>query len=252
MKRGQLTLFLIIGLMLLGITAVAIYISQISVNEGPQKIDSDPLVFFVNDCVKKTLEEAIKMNSIKGGYYSVPENSVQYSFLRVPYYWNKGNVSVPSVFILEKELSAYVEENSNFCINNFKSFENQSYSFKYGKILSSVSINNKTVSVSVNQPIQISRAGNSVKINKFSAEVNYNYGEIHSFVKEILEEQKADPEYIPVSFISESCQQKGCFFETIAVDSQTTIISIIMNEDADNEFVYSFAAKYNWSESNEE
>ncbi len=74
-KRGQITIFIIIGIVLLLTVALFLFISNISVKRLPTKVaveeiptELDPVRAYVQDCLKETLIDGFKLLGIQGGY----------------------------------------------------------------------------------------------------------------------------------------------------------------------------------------
>lgn len=130
-RKGQITVFIIVGLLLLIVTAL------ILVLQG-QIYDISSSTFFptqegkvssyITDCVKEVGEEALELIGTQGGYIEFPEfydqsNYVQVSpFLAVPLWGNRNTVYYPSLEMILSDLDNYVEENVRDCLFTTEAF----------------------------------------------------------------------------------------------------------------------------------
>jgi len=67
-KRGQITLFIVIGVLILIIVGIFLYV-RAPVDEEEVPRDVAPVKVFVEECLEDIGKEAVIENSIQGGYY---------------------------------------------------------------------------------------------------------------------------------------------------------------------------------------
>ncbi|MFC1733401.1 hypothetical protein ACFL6I_24135 [candidate division KSB1 bacterium] len=86
-KRGQITLFIIIGVVILSALGLFLYLrGQVAEEEEFVPADIAPIKVFVDKCLEETAKDAILVVSLQGGYYLAPENSLNFLGLKIPYY----------------------------------------------------------------------------------------------------------------------------------------------------------------------
>ncbi len=165
-KRGQITVFIIIGTLILFAFAGFLYLTKTVTTErvttaGEPVIESVPQAFqpirsYTENCLTQVAERGLLILGQQGGYIS-PELVGKYSTtdpadtdgvdlepLKVPYWhYNKisnaqNEVSFTSlqpklyaaddpVLSIEAQLSSFVEENLNECLDNYAGFEEQGF-----------------------------------------------------------------------------------------------------------------------------
>jgi len=159
-KRGQVTLFIILGIVVFA-TVIA-YIVWVEPALNTQK--SVNLNF--DACVKKVVSDGIENLAITGGfqnptnYIRIKENdsiqTIPY-FVYTNYYLETGNVEVPfPEEQFQKELAGYTQESIETCYsNNVKKLQEQGYNVEKGDISVDMQILPERVKVSINAPTTI-------------------------------------------------------------------------------------------------
>ena len=154
-KRGQITAFIIIGILLLFVIGTIFYIKfwqeQKAISAGEFEYSKEPVTAYVQACVKDIAEEGIQLIGLQGGYTEVnydaemaelaPFNSdvlaLSNGKLLLPYWYHqRGNdldkVTIPKLYrsypndySIQDQLERYVKERLAPCITDFSSFEAQ-------------------------------------------------------------------------------------------------------------------------------
>src|SRR3989338_10815892 len=123
LKRGQVTVFIIVGILIVLVTAGIFFFSkslveeQIAVEEEKTQeasVLSLPIQNYIENCVENTAEEAIVFVSKQGGYYQLPELSD--TSLLLPYYFYEDQNQLISKEELERQISLYINNELFFCI----------------------------------------------------------------------------------------------------------------------------------------
>ncbi|MFH1683199.1 MAG: hypothetical protein ABIA37_05385, partial [Candidatus Woesearchaeota archaeon] len=113
-KRGQLTIFIIIGILLLVVTAGIYFASsvmlkeQISAEAEQVDVDTAPIKMFVEQCLNEAIDQGIYLVLSQGGYYTfVDADSFQFTteeeVLQLPYYFYEQKKNLPELKIIELE-----------------------------------------------------------------------------------------------------------------------------------------------------
>lgn len=195
-KSGQISLYVVIGIVVLTTIVTAFYarnyISNALFNKNlessiiiPEKIK--PINTFVLSCLKETADNALKIAGQQGGYTRIPKdplgleelnlvsnalttygnNKVAYWFYEQPNGVQK--TQVPSSNNIEMQLSFFVENEFENCINNFKEFPE--YEIKQGDVKVTTTLNEDNVVFDLDYPLEIKIKGINFKINKFRQEI---------------------------------------------------------------------------------
>jgi len=121
-KRGQVTVFIILGILILALFGILLYlrgdfISNDLDNENQQRFtspDIEPVKGVVKECVEITLLDGVEWVSNRGGYFS-PINSGEYSRgagdVLVTYAWHvEHGTRLPSLQGLGEQIKFYMDD----------------------------------------------------------------------------------------------------------------------------------------------
>jgi len=122
-KKGQVVLFLIIGFTLLIVAGITIYFRFASTDESavsriqyfPQSIV--PIKKYIEACLEKTIKDGILSIGMQGGYYQTPKPYIDFSPNYIPYYYINKHNSIPSKKTVENEISKYIFDMLQYCID---------------------------------------------------------------------------------------------------------------------------------------
>ncbi|MDO8556067.1 MAG: hypothetical protein Q7R96_02745 [Nanoarchaeota archaeon] len=176
-KRGQVTIYVILGIVILIIISMAIYITQKPTNEGVIKSTSLPAQFSqveatIQGCLEQTAKEGINIVSTQGGYLTVEDpyplslvNRFSTTLATLPggsptaywYYEQANNIPVtkaPTTIDLQQAIETYIDTHLATCLD-YSTFEAQGYRFITANPVSTVSIGNNNVQVTLHYPITI-------------------------------------------------------------------------------------------------
>jgi len=159
-KRGQITIFIIIGILILCIIAGFLLLKG-KIVEEEVKVEEEKIIEsvqlgggvqnYVENCIEKTGREALIFIGEQGGYYELPE--VYDPDFKLPYYFYEENDLSPSKDKVEEELAKYMEEMLFFCVEGFEYFKEKGYEIEQGEIESGAEILEGKVKFKVNFPV---------------------------------------------------------------------------------------------------
>ena len=236
-KRGQITIFIIIGILIVISAALVIYLKEqeIIFRPKPPVIPDEavPINEFVEICIENIGEDATNMVGTTGGYVNIPFELAgnPMSFIRIspldrgkmPYWYYQGEKRIPPLEFIELEIADYVTANLKECVLNLEPFQDQYDIKELGEIYTEVVATEEGITIEVSYPIEISdKLGRKItSFDKFNAHVNYRLKKTYEFAVEIMEEENRnakleditidllalDPE-IPYSNFEFSCEEK--------------------------------------------
>jgi hypothetical protein len=268
-KKGQITIFVIIGVVILTLLLIILYFSGIISTEKIQEeiaenIEIIPKFEFVEEYIDNCLEETVKdgllMLGNQGGYYNLPDKSSfafsyesnyydeQNPYLAFfidlsPFYFYEGKDLVPSISLIENELSDHIIDNLELCINDFEEFSSFA-NFTHSKPKVTSSIFKERISVSMDYNVLVERDSYKFNFNSFSKSINFDFYSKYNLVKSIIEEQKKDPDYLPLGYITNLAYENDFTFKVHNKDESEDFFILIFNETLhDLPYIYAFAIK---------
>ena len=239
-KRGQVTIFIIVAVLIVtGVILFLIYRDNYFNYQGvnPQVA---PVYDFVTSCLENTGENALVDVGENGGYVFTDDESFVGN---APYYLIDGTEQIPSVDIVESQISFIVNQELSYCILNFKDFKDQ-----YENITSRLDnvetiIEDERVELKLTYPISVTKSQTSYEIKDFSSEIKLRITDYLKISEEIVSEQHNNNE-ICISCLYELGEEYGVNIELIDYGDST--IFTITDENYklnDESYEWRFAIK---------
>lgn len=159
-EKGQITIFVALGLVILILLAMWWYVQSFSVDRDdviPQL--QTPIERFVSNCLYTTAREAITRAGLQGGYIELPGSQYQNpkSYIqelsgsaKTPLWLYNGQMRIPSERVVEGQLEEYINKNMVFCLRSLESQEEIRDITTEGFPVSKVTITNEDVAVELN------------------------------------------------------------------------------------------------------
>ncbi|MAG47703.1 hypothetical protein CL617_03785 [archaeon] len=198
-KRGQVTIFIILGIIIVAIIGVAYFLINQSAKDIRQDAKYDdsklqPLKDYVESCIKFHGTEVINLLGRQGG--SVDPGLYQYYFdSKVSYLCHTDSFTAcfnrkPNLIgHMENEIKSYLENNLRFCID-FQQVKEFGYNIDASDELTvSVSIGDANTIVNLDYPITIKKENTIIKENRFSETFNVPLGRLAEVALDGVEEE---------------------------------------------------------------
>ena len=253
-KRGQITVFMIVGILILLIVALTLFFTR-NISEEEQDlelsesapIETGALKMFVESCLRKTSYDAIYYNYINGGFYK-PQFITLYNQWAVPYYYYLGDGYIPLETQIEEGLQQYIENNILYCLNNFTDIKDFNTVVK-DLPLAKVNIKQNQVDFSLNLPLEVSRGDTIKEISQFSVELEVPLKEVNEILISIINEQEKSSDEVMLDYLSRLAVEKEfttkLFYE---VDEVVYILTFDQIDLLGRNLITQFAVKYDWYE----
>lgn len=195
-EKGQLTTFIIIGLVLLLVIVLTIYFLQYKPTVPPIKVDENilPVYTQVYSCIKSLAIEGINRLGLQGGYINIPPFIKNNHFAKIdltssgsfsiPYWYYEGKSRIPSAQQMKTELSLYVKDKLKDCVD-FKALENFEVE-ETGELKVNTFFEDKEVVVDVKWPLRIKTLDKIYDQENYRAEINVELKKVHELAERIM------------------------------------------------------------------
>jgi len=252
-KRGQLTAFVIVGIVIVvGIILVFVLMNASKSPEGSSTNlgEFSSVGDTIDACIDNVVLEGVYYIGLQGGYYKNAPVSKYYNYHNVPYYVIENKTYQPSLADIEAEISEYVNTYVPYCIS---SYENSDYEVTLtGDVVTVSSLTEHGAMIEVDMPVTISKGDKTIQVDEFSSEAYVPLGKIYSIVTEIMASQERHPNEIPLGKLIQLTNENGMEFETIYLENDDVLYSIVASENLNKPFIFVFVADYNWGGEDEE
>lgn len=239
-RKAQVSIFIIIAIVLVVLSAsyLRVYFSQ-SINNVD--IEVKPIYNFIDLCIKDTGEDAIIIIGKNGGYSSV--NNL-FTVDGNPYYIFNNENFMPSLDVVENELSLYIQKNIWDCFGNFSQFK--SFDIRVGKINVKTKIYDNDVLYKSVIPVKIKKGERNFEFSEFESIIYARLGIIYKGIQTYMAEQMKYKKEVCISCIDSIANKNNLYFELKDYDHETILFTIFDNNTKikGSEYSYSFANNY--------
>lgn len=232
-RKAQITVFMIIGIILLFSTSLIFYIRGQLVEDMPTEameaiedvpIQAQPIQIYVENCIQKVAREAFEKAGLHGGYIDPTDDQMSGDYFImdiepveadgvtmfgrqdtfIPYwYYLKSSTTCQGAcefdshrppmrktygqYSVEDQVDTYITKHLPECIDDFRSFTEQGFSFEVGDIRPDTRISEKDVGIIVVYPIKATRQGQSTDLTRFFARIDLNFADIYAMATNITQ-----------------------------------------------------------------
>jgi len=261
MKEGQVSIFIIIGILVLAVILIVTIskngtfsdlskksdLSGIPKEGVKQTYDASSIKTFVAECLKTTTLQGIQYNFATGGYNAPPVLSAVKNDFPIPYYWYNGYDVSPKKEDYEKQLNVYVQENIRLCLD-FSAFEGITIKEK-GEPSAFSEIKEGVVNVALNFPIVIIEDPSEQDIQEFQASIELNVAKVIVAIQTLMEQQEKSPNTIQFTNLLSTAYQDH--FKVKPVFEKDTVFYYLSFDDLlinGKPLEVTYAAKYDWQD----
>jgi len=236
-KKSQISMFIIIGIILVIVVSFFLYFtysSNLTTNEKYDLLEDKVGVVqnYVDECLIKVVDDATELVSYQGGFTIEPNLGFKRDDYTIAYDYYLGVNLLPTYKeVGDEQISVYIEEFLPKCLKKTDILKPNYVSV--GEIDVDVTVDTDFFDVYVNYPITLSVEGRQRVLNGFETRKEVTLGIMLDVAYDIIENVKQDPNYIDVGYL----ESLGLDVEIIYIDDQT-IIYKLNDPDFDNFFMF--------------
>jgi hypothetical protein len=257
-KRGQLMIFVLLAIVIVAAVIIVIYFISSKGEDILEKnlLDKEgfstevgSINYYIDYCVEYTATNALILIGFQGGYYDKPSISHQSGPVFFPYYYYEGQVNLPTLEFIERELGKYVEDAIVKCINdNFVK-----YSLEFDDPKTRVKVSDDNVFFETDMTISLSSDVDreTIELSGHSINLNSSLYDIYEVAQFFVETHKIDPEYYCINCIATLLEERGLYgylFPDIIEDEVTGVMIYENRTNIGYPYVFIFLNKYTGEE----
>lgn len=216
LKKGQVTIFIIIAVIL--VASVGLFFTFRDKLKGSGvPSDVENIHLFVENCIDTTSKEGLYQIGQHGGYYNVPkQTSIVYFTEEVPYYYLDNNIHIPSIEIIERELSDYIYDNLNECMF-FEDFKRSGINISAGNYSISTEIKEETIKIKIRYPLTIEKTGTVFRLEDFQLIIDSNIKKLQGVSKEIVNTYVKEPGFVCLTCLEDLSKTNNVIIKAVPV-----------------------------------
>lgn len=229
-KKGQLSLYIIIAIVIVAVSIILMMVSSRQ-DKGDVEAEITKIKRYINDCVKKSSEIMLQIGRTSG-YYRPPTLSTEEG---IAYYFYEGENLVPSIHIIESEIAEGFKEKLEKCINNFSQFKKSTLQINATKPTVTAVVTTNNIYVDVTFSVLV--VGKRTSFLNYSNEqiIGVRLGKIYRLASDIVDMQLKEGTYLTDFFAI-----KDNLNVTYKIENNIIVFEIKDFESKINNEAYSF------------
>lgn len=248
-KRGQVTVFIIVGILILAIVGALIFSQKKTAEPAPSIFQDSAIKQSWESCLEKITGEGMDYIGSRGGYYITPESFFNFSGLIVPIYFSQSKEQLPNREMVGQQLNLYLIDHFAQCQEELRPFEQQGFTFSFGEPSTKVMILPARIRVDWRAPLKIGQGTQTTDLNDFSIYLNLDFDDFFSQVEKTWNIQRNSSDAIPLGALMNLAYQGNYHLETDNLDNQTILYSFFFVTNKENPYIFSYAIEYpDWSQ----
>ena len=201
MKKGQITVFVIIGVVIVILIGAFLYNVnkrnkvqfEREIGDVSLELYAEQIQEYVEQCLYDELRNLLFHRlSLQGGYIDPESENIKWSrsgFIKIPYWFHNGEDISPELDYIEKQVSQHVQTNIDNC-TDFSAMESlRKVSITvFDEINVNTTINNHSVLVQINYPVSLEIEDNKNTIESFNVNIKTPLGRNFNIAKQLLQQ----------------------------------------------------------------
>ncbi len=249
-KKAQVTIFIILGILLLLALAIIIAVKTELVTFKPSETtftEKDRVENFLTSCLDSLGDEALELIGIQAGYVEVPTRIADNEDLHlkvspvhlVPYWAYGVNTDIPELPVIKAQIDNHIKNNLRACLFDLEPFQKTYDIIEKSDIAVDTEIVDSKVIFNVRWDLEVrDKSGETIsELNTHIAESQVKLKRVHETAKRIIEREMLDLKledltqdlialehpHVPVAGLEISCRKK----EWKADQAKTTLQDMI-------------------------
>jgi len=248
MKRGQISIFILVAIIILILTTIIFFTNQSNIKNS--RGDLSGIREYIKDCLEESLVKSLRDTGLKKEIFKNDSEYRNLTLLNIKYYYYKGKDRFPSLNKIEEDLEIKIKPYFNKCINNFEIFREKGFEVTSSIEEFKVDIVNHEVEVSLISDINIIKGKAVTEFESIKTNIDFNFIKIYNVLSNFIEEQKKNPNFIPLGYIGMISLEEDILIQTANLPDDNILYyfqfnNIKLNEDP---YQFYFLIKYDWSD----
>ena len=242
-KRGQISLFMIIGIILLLVISVTMYILQSvnNINTNNYKDTPQNVREYVEQCTEQLTYEAAYYVALNGGYYALPDY-FDFNGYKVVYYYGGG---IPARDEIASNMAAYITDRIPLCVNHFNNYKQKGMDITEETPKTRVTIFDNYILAEFEYPIIVKQGKQVLELKEFpSVRVPVRLGLLHNASVQVTDLFVQDPTILQISKIDDIAQALGVTIYYDWVGDRLAFVIYDPTSSIKGRYEYVFGAKF--------
>lgn len=250
-KRGQITVFIIVGILLLLSVATVIYIYQQRVTAPVKRVVTVPeevqsIYDYVATCIDQTGKDGLVLMGTQGGFLDIPPVIAQnpnahvkgdsLGITKIPFWYYEGEDRTPQLENMQRELEVYVKQNLQDCVGDFEPFLERYTITPTKEMIPVITFADNEVIIEVKWALDVTVQNRVIKLEDFISSFSLRFKEMYELAVKTMETENKQGWFenltidlmsantrIPLTGMEFSCGTKKWHMQTVKTELQNTI-----------------------------
>lgn len=244
-KRGQVSIFVIVGVVLVILIAIVLYLNQTrGLLVAPEKFlqsQKEVIQDHIEDCVTERVGPGVILLGEQGGNFD-PANHIRYQGKRVKYFCQ--NIigdrrclnSVPPLETIQNELQTFLEFEINDCIDRTLLDELQGVNVNAGESINvNTDLEGEKALITVDWDVSFEKGGSVVELDQVRTAVEAPLEDLHSVARDVVQAHASAGEFDQLIYM---LQKQGAYEINVDKPFPDTIYKV---NKKNSEFEFWFA-----------
>ena len=229
-KRGQVTIFIILGIVVLVLGGIGFYLWRISVEKevvpeiADVPLEMQPIRLFVDKCIEEVAVPGVFLLANQGGVIYEYPKMMSAQFQYIAYHLEDNKDVGPDIKFMQQELARFIEDSLGLCVNKFGEITHLNLTF--GEIKTNPVIAENEIILTIDYPITLTKESRKLSINKFRKVIPLRLGHILIVKDDVIKNIKSDPDVVELEYLTGF----DVLIDILPVDKETLVYSITDEE----------------------
>ena len=242
-RKGQITTYMIIGIIILAIALTIFYLLRPAEQEIKQTVqlsqEAQTVKKFIDSCLDMTAKGGTLFLASQGGYFYPPENFLKTNYSNIPYYYLKGNSSAVSEDQLNQNLKDFIEEAVPRCAKTVL----KDYDATEGITNATITMDDEQISIKLIYPITLNFGERQETMREFEGTYNIRIETLRRTAEQLTQEISKEPQLTPITYMLQKERESQVRIVAYERGNDTRIYAIVDNQSINAPMLYVFAAK---------
>ncbi len=257
-KKGQVTIFVIVGLIILATFVVFLVTKTMVVTNQSDRsaVSVSSVKLFIESCLKHSAIQGISDVLSRGGYYQLHGQDV-FTFTQqggqhdvtLPYYFIQGRQELPSLDNIEREAAKSTIVFLDSCIDNFTSFKEQGYNIEVTPPQVTISFLQGKTKASLVWSGEVTKGSQTREFSMFVEDISFDFRKKYHAITSYFSQQEEAPDKFLLGRLSQIAFDNGFIFgfqQFGARGENVTLDFVYKNIDAIDPIHHKFALHFDW------
>ena len=257
-KKGQVTVFIIIGICILALFGGIYFLTDLFSHDIDSSVDVESfnnIQLFIDSCLATSAENGVREVLAQGGYDDVLEagSVLQFpkegdDFLVLPAYFDAGFVRVPTLSEIQHNAEERVTHNFLRCVNSFETLKMQGYTIEASEPIIALHFEPSTTTVLLRYVLVVTLGSSTKELNNFEYTMSFAFPQTYNAVRQFLVNQSMVPSEFLVTGLSDAVLNTSGSFGFSQTGDQGRDVLVQFRTAVDNPIVYQFGLTYDFDE----